>query len=92
MFTESERTDLVEQTKDRLDDTKYYKTTKPGTILERNSKGNTSDSSLLQEKYVVIEGKLKLIKDVEKSTYDKLIKAVNFDKSIKEKCKIKLYI
>ncbi|XP_025997390.1 uncharacterized protein LOC120356852 isoform X2 [Solenopsis invicta] len=93
-FTDSEGIEKREQVKDRSINMKCDKITKQGTSQEHKSKGIDNEGNILQEKYVVVEGELKAMKDIEKSTYDNLVKEINrrFDRFTQGECKIKCKI
>ncbi|XP_039306479.1 uncharacterized protein LOC120356765 [Solenopsis invicta] len=82
------------QTEDRSNNKNSGKSDKQDTISYNIESASTTGINLNQEKYVVVDGNLKPMNDINKTEYEKLIKALSnrIDKTIKGECKIKCKI
>lgn len=93
MRAECEGSAGLEKTKGRLDNNNMN--TGKSSVQNTNSDLTEMESSNnSREKYVVIEGELKPMKDINKTEYDNLVKVTNsrIDKTVKGECKTKCRI
>ncbi|XP_025987600.1 uncharacterized protein LOC113003229 isoform X3 [Solenopsis invicta] len=83
-----------QQTEDRSNNKNSGKSDKQDTISYNIESASTTGININQEKYVVVDGNLKPMNDINKTEYEKLIKALSnrIDKTIKGECKIKCKI